>query len=881
MIRPRNFYILAFLFFTCSLTGQSLYTVEWSELSTLPTLQNGAEHPGLAGAFSGIHQDVLIIAGGANFPEERPWNGGKKVWWDEIFVLEKGEEAVVVHKQVSELPAPKAYGVSIPTTDGLICIGGDDSSSVTRSVFQLNWDPEKETISITDFPDLPRPLAYMAGALVGDIIYLIGGKESKESSATSNFWALDLSSEKLEWTELAPFPGPPRLLPLATAQSNGTTDCLFVFSGRNEQIGKPTEVLRDAYEYNPFTNSWKQLADIRPDGQGARSVMAGTCIASGANHILFFGGAKGDLFLQLEKLNQAITVEKDPLTLQRLVARRNELLNTHPGFSRDILAYHTITNAWAIVGELPVGSAVTTNAIQWGEHFVIPSGEIQPGVRTPKIWQATPKPDFSFGWVNFSIVGAYLLLLVAMGFYFSKRENSVDDYFKAGGRIPWWAAGLSIFGTQLSAITFMTIPAKTFASDWSYFMFNMGIIIVTPFIVFSFLPYFRRLNVTSAYEYLEDRFNLTARLFGSLMFMFLQLGRLGIVLFLPSMVLSIVTGVDVMTCIILMGVLSIIYTVIGGIEAVIWTDVIQVFVLVGGALISIVLILSHIDGGWSGLFELAQSSGKLKTFDFQFDFTRPTFWVVLLGGISASLISYGSDQSVVQRYMTTKDEKSAAKSIWTNALLSVPTTLIFFTIGTALFVLYQNMPEQLDPYALKNTDAIFPFFIVTQLPTGVAGLLIAGVFSAAMSSLDSSMNSVASAVTTDFYRRFRPNKNDREYLNFARWATAIVGISGTALALMMAGWNIKSLWDQFNTFIGLFAGGLGGLFILGMFTKRANGKGAVIGLLASAIVQYYVKTQTEVFLLLYTFSGLISCFGIGYLASFLFPAPMPKSSTES
>ena len=416
----------------------------------------------------------------------------------------------------------------------------------------------------------------------------------------------------------------------------------------------------------------------------------------------------------------------------------------------------------------------------------------------------------------------------------------------------------------------MAIPAKTYLSDWRYFMFNMMIIVVAPFIIYLFLPFFRRLNITSAYEYLEKRFNLTTRLMGSLMFICFQLGRIGIILFLPSIALSVILGVNIYICIIVMAVLSIIYTVLGGIEAVIWTDVLQVFVLLGGALLCLILIPFSIEGGVSSLVNLAKTDNKFFMFDFRFDLTTPTFWVVVLGGLATNLISYGSDQTVIQRYLTTKDEKSAAMGIWTNGILSIPATIIFFSIGSALFVFYKTYPHLLNPTE-PNTDGIFPWYIVTQLPPGIAGLLIAAIFAAAMSSLDSSMNSVATAVTTDFYRRFFPAVDDRSCLKIARWITVVVGLSGMSFALVMAGWGIQSLWDQLNTFIGLFAGGLGGLFLLGIFTRRAHGVGSVIGLVTSGIIQFIVKEVTPISLLLYSFTGMSSCFIIGYFSSVLIP----------
>ena len=848
--------------------------LKWEKLPELPAGPGQDKQVGVAGPFVGVHNDALLVAGGANFPDALPWEGGSKVWYDQIFVLvrENGGEAQWHCEASWKLPRPLAYGVSLPTSRGLLCVGGCDAESCMTESFFLKWDSEAKRVDCSQGPPLPRALAFMAGALVNDIVVVAGGQETmKDAQATGNVFAMDLAEEPLSWRKLPTWPGPERVVPLAAAQSDGQKNLFYLFSGRYVGPGKASQILKDAYSLDPQAGTWTRLADVGGEGSKARCVMAGTCIASGANHILVFGGAGGTLFEKLEALERRIAADQDPDVKEKLIREKNHILDNHPGFSKEILAFHTITGAWSRVGELPEPSQVTTSAVWWQGNIVIPSGEVRPGVRTRKVWQARLEPPKPFGTVNYGVLGAYLAVLVGMGVYFAKRERSTDDFFRAGRRIPWWAAGLSIFGTQLSAITFMAIPAKTFATDWRYFMANMSIPLTAPIIILLFLPFYRKLDVTTAYEYLEKRFNLGARLLGSLFFMILQLGRIGIVLLLPSIALSMVTGIPMTTCILLMGALSILYTVLGGIEAVIWTDVLQVVVLLGGALLSLILIVLHVDGGISGLVGTALREGKLHTFDFRFTLTSATLWVVVLGGISANLISYGSDQAVIQRYLTTRDEKAAANGIWTNAIITIPASLLFFFLGTALFVFFRVNAADLNP-TLPQTDAIFPWYIVSQLPVGVAGLLIAGVFAASMSSLDSSMNSVATTVTTDWYQRWiSPESEDHSRLVFARWVTAVVGIVGTCFALVMAQWEIKSLWDQFSAIIGLFAGGLAGLFLLGMLSKRANGWGGIVGLLASGGVQYFVKAHTEIYLLLYTFTGLVSCVVIGWLASFLLP----------
>lgn len=477
----------------------------------------------------------------------------------------------------------------------------------------------------------------------------------------------------------------------------------------------------------------------------------------------------------------------------------------------------------------------------------------------------------SFGHLNYAVIGAYLAVLVAMGFYFAKREKTTDDFFLAGRRIPWWAAGLSIFGTQLSAITYLAMPARAYATDWSLLILNIGIFVIAPFVIYLYLPFFRRLNITTAYEYLEKRFHVSIRLFGSLSFIVFQLGRMGIVILLPALALSAVTGLNVFICIALMGLLSTIYTVLGGIEAVIWTDVLQAFVLIGGAFIALGIIVWNLEGGFSQFLSVAVENQKFNLAHLNWDWTSDALIVVVLGAFfTNSLVPYTTDQAVIQRYLTTPDERQAAKAIWLNGFLAIFAGILFLTVGTGLFVFYETYPERL--VTLEKTDQIFALFIARQMPDGLAGLVIAGVFAAAMSTIDSSMHSISTAVTTDFIRRFIPQLPESKYLLFARCLTIALGISGTATAMLLATIKIQYLWDYFLGIMGLLGGTLAGLFMLGIFTRRVSTSHAWIGTVTSIGVLLYVKLATELNSLLYGAIGVITCFTVAYLSSIIIPA---------
>ena len=838
--------------------------IEWSDLANLPSTAQHSIHPGLAGAFTGVHNDALIIAGGANFPTGGVWLGGSKVYHRDIYILEKNQDETYnwYQKEKFSLPHNIAYGLTIETEQGLVCIGGLNGSEVSNTVYAISWGGGLRKVDIEPYPSLPMACANLSGGLIGNKIYVAA---SDDKTGEKYFGVLDLSNLDKGWQTLPAWRGSARTHAVGVVQNSGEHDCFYLFKGRIKGENQTSTMLTDSWMYDPKTNEWSELKD---NNQGTVfPLAAGTGIDIGANHIILFGGDDGKMFNRLEQFGADINAATDSSRMELLIQERNQILQNHQGFSRDIWAFHTITHTWTKIGTLPDDSQVTTTALKWDNQIIIPSGEIAPCIRTPKISAVSFSSNVSFGTINYIVLLIYLIVLVGIGFIFSKNQLNTDDFFKGGNRIPWWAAGISIFGTQLSAITFMAIPAKTFATDWLYFFLMMTIIMVSPFIIRYFLPFYRRYNLTTAYEYLELRFNLPTRLLGSVMYIFLQLGRLGIVLLLPSLALSVVTGIDVFACILSMGILSILYTVLGGIEAVIWTDVVQVIVLLGGALISLVLLYLNLDGDHISTY--VEEFHKMKVFDFELSFANPTLWVVLIGGFAANIVQYGSDQTVIQRYLTTKDEKSAAKGIMTGAWLTLPATLVFFSLGTLLFIYYRTNPDLLNP-VLEKTDAIFPWYIINSLPQGVSGILIAAVFAASMSSLDSSMNSVSTVITTDFFRRLRPLDSEAAYLKMARSITIVIGIIGTGLALLMATWGISSLWDQFNLIVGLFIGGLGGIFLLGIFSKKANGTGALIGLFASGIVQFIIKEFTDIHLLMYAFTGMFSSIAIGYIASIFF-----------
>lgn len=829
--------------------------LSWSQLPAIP------DTLGFAGSFAGVSQGTLLVAGGANFPGGAPWTGAAKVWIDKVFALEKPDGQ---WQEVGRLPRPLGYGVSVTWQDALICLGGSDAARHYADVFMIRYLQGK--ISIEVLPALPRAVASASGLVIGDVLYVAGGLAQPDAAAAEhNFWRLDLAApaSKRAWEELPAWPGPARMMAVVGSQDNA----FYLFSGVQLVAGKNQQTdrvfLRDAYRYTPRLG-WEKLTDLPQSVAGAPS----PAFASGQSHLLVFGGDHGRYF-----------------------AQNNDLKDRHPGFSDQVLGYDTITNTWASFGKMPVDqkadavrnpqastwAPVTTPAVVWQGKLVIPGGEVRPAVRTTRVLLGEAlQPQGALALWDWLVIGLYFLLTIGISVLVSRKSSSnTEDYFLAKGKIPWWAAGLSIFGTTLSALTFIAVPAKTYATDWVYFLNNMMIVAVAPIIVCFYLPYFRKLKLTSIYEYLEIRFSRPVKLLASLTFLLFQVSRLGVVIYLPSLVVSSLMGIDIVTCIIGTALITTAYCFFGGIEAVVWTDVMQVVVLLGGALLSLVFIVNSLEGGASQLVTEALDHDKFRLAILEWDIAQPVLWVVAIGALLSQLVTFSSDQVVVQRYLTTPTEAEARKAIYTNAWLTIPASLIFFGVGTALWVYFRHYPQVLNPHG--RNDDVFPWFIAHQLPAGLSGLVIAGVFAATMSTISSSMNSMATVITKDFYRLFKPRVSDRQQFLFARWTTIVLGLVGSLVSIYMDSLRNASIWDQYLTVIALLGGCLAGMFTAGIFFPRINSTGILVGFAVSGFSLYFVQRWGGINFFLYPAIAIALCVGVGYIVSILLPDRQPQT----
>ena len=759
---------------------------------------------GIEGAFVGVSDDAVLVAGG------RRSDGSIS---DAIFILKDADSSW--ESASAKLESPLADGVAVTHDDGLICIGGSDGRQARADVFKLTLSDGM--ISRAELPNLPSPSVRGAGAVMRSTLYIASGMSDLTGDVYANaVWQLDLGATATQrvWTTVEGWPGSARHGAIAAVQDGS----FFVLGG----IGRDSRPLTDGYQFKlsnvyAWSNVWTQIADAP-----VKSLLGPSpALPLGQTHVAVSGVSASD-------------------------------------GDRALYTYHTVTDQWSERGVDTVPGSDASTA--WNEGWAII------GPHTVNLTQLVGQ-EGRFRMLDWLALLAYLVGIMVMGFYFSKREHSTEDYFLGGHRVPWWAAGLSIFGTQLSAMTFMATPAVTYSQDWVRMIAVWMYLPVAYVAIVCFLPFYRRLNITTVYEYLEARFNVAVRLFASAVFIASALIRVAVVVYLPALALGAVTGVDVHVCIVVMGTLCIVYTVLGGMEAVIWTDVVQVVVLIVGALMCLGVCLIDA-GGFGNTIQIGMAADKFHIFNWGWDLTEMTVFVMVFGNVMGILQGFSGEQSTVQRYMTTSTEKEAAKSIWTTCILSVVTAPIFYFLGTALFVFYTNNPAELMP---GLTDAIVPWFIAQQLPAGIAGIVIGGIFAASMSSLDSAMHSAATAYVTDFHQRFKKGMSDHAGLVLARWATVITGVLGTCLALVLAGVETLPIFDRVSVWTGRLIGGIGGLFFLAVFTTRTTATGAMVGAIVGTIVPYLVSEYTQASFYLYNAIGILSCMATGYIASMILP----------
>ena len=443
------------------------------------------------------------------------------------------------------------------------------------------------------------------------------------------------------------------------------------------------------------------------------------------------------------------------------------------------------------------------------------------------------------------IVVLSLLAVIAVGLWFSRKQNSTKTYYAANGKVPAWAVGMSMFATIISSVTFLAYPGAAFAGNWILLVQGLMVPIVLVGMIWFIVPLFRRVIQLSTYEYFERRFGPFARYYSSVAFVLEHFSKMGTILYLMGIAMSAFTGINISTIIIIVGILTIVLTYLGGMEAIIWMDVVQGFLLILGGGITIAMLIWLTDGGISTIFSVASQYDKIDFSPYTWDLTQLTFIVMILNGIFYAVQKYGTDQSMVQRYLTAKDEKSAKKATYMGVFMSVPVWALFMFVGTCLFV-YYKVNAGLLPEGMKS-DEVFPYFITTELPVGITGLIIAALVAGAISSIDSDVNCISAIVVEDYYARFRKKASDKQKLRVGKVAVLVIGILSIFIALLYVAWGGEGV---LGTLFGLYAivsAGIVGIFLLGLFSRKANWQGLYIGIAAAILFTAYAVLTSSRF----------------------------------
>ena len=498
-------------------------------------------------------------------------------------------------------------------------------------------------------------------------------------------------------------------------------------------------------------------------------------------------------------------------------------------------------------------------------------------------------------WIDYIIVLVSILAAIGMGLYFAHRQKDTSTYFAGGGKIPAWAVGMSIFATLISSVTFLAYPGAAYEGNWILLVQGLMVPIVLVALIGVIVPLFRRVIRLSTYEYFERRFGLFARLYSSLAFTLGHFSKAGTVFFLVSMALATFLNINIYSVVLVLGVTIIVLTLLGGMEAIVWMDVVQGSLLIGGGIICVLILLFGTQGGPAEVFSIASEYNKIDVGPYDWSLTELTFLVMVLNGIFYALQKYGTDQTIVQRYLAARNDREAKKAAYIGVLMSVPIWAMFMFIGTCLFAYYHAAGAPLLPEGIK-ADEVFPYFIAHELPVGIRGLIIAALAAAAISSLDADLNCLSAIAVQDYYVRFRKHSTDAQQLRFGRWMVVASGVGAVGVACLYISWGGEGVLGALFALYAIFSAGIVGIFMLGLFSRRANRQGLYVGIAAAVLfTAYAVLTSTKVDIhgtgvketlldlgdwnfthhkyMLGVYSHLIVLV-VGYVASFCFRAPL-------
>ena len=722
----------------------------------------------------------------------------------------RGEDKIPL--KIQQVPPQQTEQVRIPGTDPSTCSvlrlkNGSMWVLDGARVFQLTGS------EITRLPDLPEARFHAGLAEYRNCLFVVGGSRTAGGPPVADVFSCSLEG-KPDWVKHPPLPQGGRLDPLVSEVYNE-----LVIAGGLDSGGKPTV---DVFGYSPVPREghvdkgYEKRKDSPIPLDGKTGV-----VRTGQSHLLVSDGKK-------------------------------------------IAVFHDVTDTWVDLGTL--GQEVLGGMWRAGSsnrEWILDNGKTANSVFFDNGANRLPVWDYL-------VIVLYFVLVTAIGLFFSRRQKNAADFALGGQRIKWWAAAIGIMASHTSAVSFMAIPAMIGCTSLVFFgqvLFIIPGILVAAFVTY---PLFRRLNLISTYEYLESRYGLSLRLMGSALAISGTIFvRLSIVILLPSLAISTLTGIPTQVSVLLIGLVTTLYSSFGGFEAVVWTDVVQGILLVVGFVVIAACAYANIPGGMHTIVSCGLEADKLRLFITKWDFALPVIWIHVAGMVFGWM-TFASDQATAQRISCTPLKDVRKLSYLSGACICFISFAVA-CIGILLFVYFKNAPAMLDP--MMQNDQVVPLFVLKKIPVGITGVIIATLFAGSMATISAGINTCAVLFGEDFMKRFKKDLSSRAELRIMQGTSLFVGLFATAMAYYLI--NAKTPFlSQLNVELGaMFGGAFAGVFALGMFTRRTHEIGAIVGIVCGAAVPVALKFQIigPLHWLAWGLAGTISCMVFGYLASILIP----------
>jgi solute:Na+ symporter, SSS family len=766
-----------------------------------------------------------------------------------------------------ELPRPVAVENQVGAfiNDTLLLAGGiDPQGEASEKIYALRPNGEGGFALIKEF-DFGEPIGACKSVYNQSGLFLAGLR----GEASRLIYQVIFTGDSFEKQRLKPMP---QAVDVIGIDFIGSLLCVFGLDSDNNEnvlLTLNTELPESGWTIEQAFPGEVLTQSVVKSNYGMLHIIGGTLASDGSVTDACYGwrskpldGTAEDGWLKLSSIGQKIVEADAFVTGQAHIGLYGRVADSG-GKQNTLLIYHSITDTW-------VSAINTASSFNGGSAVKIDDGFLftgTPGNRLPLIKTKPTVGNLKIA--DYVVMGVYFSFLAGIGAFFARKQDNTEEFALGGRKIKWWAAGISMFATGASSISFMAIPTQVYRT--SLIWIAPMLVVIPYYFVQAYLlfPLLRRLNIISTYEYLQRRFHPMLRLLASFQCIAFQtFGRISIVMLLPSLAISAATGLNVYLSVLLMGVLTTLYTTFGGFEAVIWTDCLQGLLMIGGGALMIWFAISGLPGGAPQFLDIGGQYDKFNLFIGGWDITLALGSFLIIQQL-IGLFAQTADQPVIQRVFSIP-MNDVRKLSATFALFGILIAVVVQFMGLSIFSYFHTNPEKLDP--LMTNDQIVPLFVIQTLPVGVSGLIIAAIFAASMSTLSSSINSVSALISEDFFCRFKKNATDKQQLFVMKASSLIVGLFGTATALFMASLNITSIFQLWFEICALIGGGFVGMYFLGMFTKRANSAGAVTGALFSVVCTIMVKIFIPIHWSTYATIAVISCVLVGYIVSIIYPS---------